>query len=887
MAVKSAGVTIFSGGFGLGIQMVSTVVLARLLAPRDFGLVAMVTTFSLLLVNVGLNGITEAVVQEEKIDHQVASNLFWTNVALGGFLTVAFAASGPLLAKFYNEPLLTPITAAISTTIFFTSISVMHLALLKKAMLFTSVAKNDIIARTVSVAVSIFLGAAGFEYWALVLGACALPLSTAIGAWILCPWKPGAMRRSEGTGSLLRFAANTYGRFIINYATRNTDNLLVGWRFGANILGFYKKAYDLFALSSAQLVSSTAVVAVSALSRVRHDREQFFRYLFGAMTVLAFIGMGLSGELVLIGKDLIRLLLGPRWAPAGNIFILFAPGIGAMLLYGTHGWIHLSIGEARRWIRWGMVELTVTLSLFLVGLRWGAAGVAAAWCLSFWILTIPAIKYAGEPIGLKIRPVIALAWRYIVAAALASWVAWLMLGHLPLLARLTGNSGAALRILAASAMFCALYSIIIVVLYGGYEPLQSLYRLACEFRPQMSAESTSAPLPDAVAAAAAAPAIQPDVEILNRPLVSILIPAYNAQNFVADTLRSALAQTWQPKEIILVDDGSKDHTLTIARKFESSGLRIVAHPNQGAAAARNLAYSLSRGDYIQWLDADDLLAPDKIALQMKAAPGTPKRVLLSAEWGTFMYALSRARFVPTALWADLSPVEWLLRKMGQNLFMQTATWLPSRELTEATGEWDTRLLHDDDGEYFCRMLLASDGVKFVPDSRVFYRCFGIGSLSHIAGAEHKIASLWLSMQLHLRYLQSLEQSERVRTACLTYLRTSLINFYPDYPEILAQIAEIEEELQGKVGVPELSWEYSWLRDIFGWDAVKPTQRFLRGIRWSSQRCLQKALYQLEKPRKAAPASGAGAMAARPLQTGLSGEAEIRQMAEADAELQDR
>src|SRR5208282_2205254 len=207
-----------------------------------------------------------------------------------------------------------------------------------------------------------------------------------------------------------------------------------------------------------------------------------------------------------------------------------------------------------------------------------------------------------------------------------------------------------------------------------------------------------------------------------KPLVSILIPAFNAQAWISDTLGSAIAQTWQQKEIIVVDDGSTDQTLAIARQFESDQLKVVTQKNQGAAAARNKAFSLSKGDYIQWLDADDLLAPDKIARQIEAVDEAPnKLMLLSGSWGRFIYRYNRTKFVPNALWCDLSPVEWLVRKMGQNLYMQTATWLVSRELTEAAGPWDTRLLGDDDGEYFCRVLLASCGVRFVPEARVYYR----------------------------------------------------------------------------------------------------------------------------------------------------------------------
>src|SRR5262249_48508087 len=159
------------------------------------------------------------------------------------------------------------------------------------------------------------------------------------------------------------------------------------------------------------------------------------------------------------------------------------------------------------------------------------------------------------------------------------------------------------------------------------------------------------------------------------PLVSILIPAYNAEEWIACTIQSAVAQTWHRKEIIVVDDGSTDRTAEVARRFASKGVSVVCKENGGAAAARNHAFRLSQGDYIQWLEADDLLAPDKIERQLAALGGIENRkILLSSPWAFFSYRSHRARFVPTSLWHDLTPVEWLLRKLSENLHMQTATW---------------------------------------------------------------------------------------------------------------------------------------------------------------------------------------------------------------------
>jgi glycosyltransferase involved in cell wall biosynthesis len=330
-----------------------------------------------------------------------------------------------------------------------------------------------------------------------------------------------------------------------------------------------------------------------------------------------------------------------------------------------------------------------------------------------------------------------------------------------------------------------------------------------------------------------------------KPLVSILIPAYNSENWIGDTLRSAVAQTWSPKEIIVVDDGSTDQTPAIARQFEADSVRVVTQKNQGAAAARNAAFGLSQGDYIQWLDADDLLSPDKIERQMAVAKQVgSRRTLISCGWSYFFYRYNRAKFVPTPLWDDLSTVEWLIRKMELNLHMQTATWLVSRELTEAAGPWNTALLGDDDGEYFCRVLLQGDGVRFVPGARVYYRSVP-SSLSYIGRSTRKQDAQWVSMRLHIGYLRSLEDSPRVRAACVTYMRNWLGFFFPERSDLIKEMQNAAHELGSELPMPRLSWKYSWVESLFGLELARRAQTLLPSYRWALVRFGDKMLFRLE------------------------------------------
>jgi glycosyltransferase involved in cell wall biosynthesis len=331
-----------------------------------------------------------------------------------------------------------------------------------------------------------------------------------------------------------------------------------------------------------------------------------------------------------------------------------------------------------------------------------------------------------------------------------------------------------------------------------------------------------------------------------KPLVSILIPAFNAQDWIADTIQSAAAQTWPRKEIIVVDDGSTDHTLAIAQQYASGYVHVVTQNNAGAAAARNKAYALSQGDYIQWLDADDLLAPDKIAKQMEVGIDESKRILLSSSWGYFFYCPRKARFVRTSLWQDLEPVDWLLNKLNENIWMTCQSWLVSRELSQMAGPWDTRLCADDDGEYFSRVILSSELIKFVPDAISYVSTANADSLSkNFHMSERKVRSQFESICLQIKYLRSIEDSERTRAACLKELQRWLIYFYPEFPDIVACANSLAGKLGGQLRIPELSWKWDWLRRLFGWEVAKRISLAMQGTSVLPSKTLDYILSKLE------------------------------------------
>jgi GT2 family glycosyltransferase len=321
-------------------------------------------------------------------------------------------------------------------------------------------------------------------------------------------------------------------------------------------------------------------------------------------------------------------------------------------------------------------------------------------------------------------------------------------------------------------------------------------------------------------------------------LVSILIPAYNAEKWIGETIQSALGQTWPSKEILIVNDGSTDDTLSIARRFESNTVKVISQENGGGCAARNKALEYAQGEYIQWLDSDDLLAPNKIALQMSAAEsGISSRVLLSGPYGIFYASSKRAEFVRNSLWKDLSPVEWMLRKFSENLFLIPACWLVSRKLTEISGKWDERLWLNQDGEYFCRVVAQSEMIKFVPEAVCYYRQSG-SQQKNQDRSERACRSLLLSQKLCIQHLRSMEESERTRNACLKYLENWLPLFYPERQDLVAGLCEMAADLGGELRLQGVDWKYLPMAKLIGLEKTKRLR-----AKWGIRKLLIKSKWE--------------------------------------------
>jgi glycosyltransferase involved in cell wall biosynthesis len=326
----------------------------------------------------------------------------------------------------------------------------------------------------------------------------------------------------------------------------------------------------------------------------------------------------------------------------------------------------------------------------------------------------------------------------------------------------------------------------------------------------------------------------------NSPTVSVLIPAYNAAAYLRDTLDSVLAQSWPHIEVIVVDDGSRDETLTIAQGYVSARIQVVTQANAGASSARNRAFALATGEYIQYLDADDLLHPDKLRAQLDCLQRRPSAQLSSSAWTIFTEVPDESTLRPTTLWRDYAdPAQWLVDAWENQVWMQPSAWLTHRSLIEAAGPWNEQISLHDDGEFFSRVLLQARGVVFCPDAKSFYRK-GIGdSLSSIR-SEKAVQSHLAVCKAYEARLLAVRDTSATRLACANNYQRLIFEYFPDYPAVCQQAASRVRALGGSTARPSVTPAFRLLSQVLGWKLSKRLQNFVyrRGLNpaaWLSRR----------------------------------------------------
>jgi len=375
-SVRGGVVSVTSQGTQFLIQSVATVVLARLLTPADFGLVAMVSTVTGLGQTFADLGLSEATIQRKEISHEQVSALFWINVAIGIGLTLITVALAPVLARFYRDPRLLNITFMVSLTFLIGGLRVQADAVLKRQMRFTALAIRDVASYALAVPVAIVMALRGAGYWALV----ALPLTlnfTAMAlSWLMVNWRPGLPRRGVQVGSMIVFGGSVAASYFISGVSRSADNVLIGRYMGAGPLGLYSRAYNLLMLPVRQLSGPAGSVAIPAFSRTQDEPERLARYYLRTINLVMWISSPVFGFLFVAAQPVIVLALGNQWREAAPVFqILAISALGQLLLDSTN-WLFVSRGRSQQLLKILLIISPITVAGYVIGLPFGIKGVA-------------------------------------------------------------------------------------------------------------------------------------------------------------------------------------------------------------------------------------------------------------------------------------------------------------------------------------------------------------------------------------------------------------------------------------------------------------------------------------------------------------------------------
>lgn len=453
-----------------------TMVLARLLLPSDFGLLAMVTVVTGLVANFTDFGFSTATIQRANLAQPQVSGLFWLNLRITLVITALLAAFAPLLAWFYGEPGLIGITLVLSVGTLAMGLSMLQLGLLRRQMRFGVVVCIDVTAVAVSVIAGIALAWAGAGYWALVAQQVLLQLIQATGLWMCCRWRPLRPSRSAKSNdpelrALLSFGSYATAGKLVNYIGRQIDAVLVGRLIGAGALGLYSKAYVWAMMPFHQMYFPLMGVAVSSLSRLQDDPGRYRHYIRTALLGIFAASFGGMAMLFIKAEDGLLVLLGGQWVDAIPLFRVLVVGAVAMCIAHVTRWIYLAEGRTQRGLVWSLISSTVMIAGAAIGTIWGALGVALGVATAAWVLVYPALAFCLKGSSIRMRDIGSAVWRPILVSLLASaglmGFEWLV----PIEWRIV-------RLVVAGVVFAILYGGLWLALPGGWAAAKGLLTAA-------------------------------------------------------------------------------------------------------------------------------------------------------------------------------------------------------------------------------------------------------------------------------------------------------------------------------------------------------------------------------------------------------------------------
>jgi PST family polysaccharide transporter len=422
--IRGGAVRLASQVASLALRTGAIIVLARLLGPKDFGLVGMVTAFTGVLGWFRDFGLSAAAVQRLDITNDQHSTLFWINVLFGALLALVTLATAPAIAAFYDQPRLVWVAAVLGTAFLFNAMGIQHSALLQRQMRFTAMAAISMVSLMVGTSVAIGGAAIGYGYWALVANSVISPLVASIGFWLATGWVPGMPRRAAGIRSMMHFGGTLTLNGLIAYIGFNADKVMIGRVLGVDALGIYGRGFWLVSIPTDNLNSAVGEVAFSALSRLQNDPARLRRYFLKGFSFVLGLTLPITIACALFADDIVLVLLGPKWQASTEIVRLLAPTIVVMAVINPMGWLIYSLGLVRRSLKIALVFAPIVVLGSVLGLPHGAAGVAFAYSAVMVLWMVPHVAWCVHGTAISLPDVAAAVIRPLACGVMAGSVGY-------------------------------------------------------------------------------------------------------------------------------------------------------------------------------------------------------------------------------------------------------------------------------------------------------------------------------------------------------------------------------------------------------------------------------------------------------------------------------
>ena len=442
----------------LSVASVATV--ARLLGPGAYGVMAMANLLLLLVGTLRDLGTGTAIIQRASVSDRLLSSLLWVNFLVGLAAASLVAGFAPLMARFFHTPVLLPILAVLSISFWLTSCGIVHNSLLFREMQYKKLAIADLSAAIFSYVVALTSAYAGYGVWSLVFANIANSFSTTLLYWIFCAWRPQMVFDPTEVKSVLGFSLNLSGFVMVNYFSRNADNIIVGKVRGQSELGDYQMAYNLMLTPLASITSVIAQVTFPAFARIQDDNARFRSAYVRQSMLVGLITFPLMAGMGILADPMIRAILGVKWVHAIPIFEILAPVGMVQSIWTLIGQIYTAKARTDLMFRTGLATSIVLVVAFLGGVRFGAVGVAAAYAIAYLVIVVyPTFAIPFRLIELRFRDFASALMPQTIITLLMALVCFGMLRAFDLLF----ISNPWTRLLSTSAVGALLYIAMMVV----------------------------------------------------------------------------------------------------------------------------------------------------------------------------------------------------------------------------------------------------------------------------------------------------------------------------------------------------------------------------------------------------------------------------------------